>query len=163
MEKELNFDLKLPIAPPNSFETPVFRELQTIYNSIRLLADQVAGGKMLDWVDYSGVSTIVGWGSFTTKEIQYRYLNLNTVLVNFYLVGVSNSTGASFTLPSTCINSVGNPSGVIGDNGVLTATPGLILCLANTNSVVLSSNLTGAAWTASGTKSIAGQFIYRSN
>lgn len=163
MEKELNFDLKLPIAPPNSFETPVFRELQTIYNSIRLLADQVAGGKMLDWVDYSGVSTIEGWSSFTTKEIQYRYLNLNTVLVNFTLIGTSNSTGASFTLPSTCLNNVSNSSGISGDNGVLAATPGVIVCLAGTNEVLLSSDASGSNWTASGTKSIAGQFIYRSN
>lgn len=163
MEKELNFDLKLPIAPPNSFETPVFRELQTIYNSIRLLADQVAGGKMLDWVDYSGVSTIEGWSSFTTKEIQYRYLNLNTVLVNFTLVGTSDSTEAGFTLPSTCLNNVSNSSGISGDNGVLAASPGVIICLANTNEVLLSSDAAGSNWTASGTKSIAGQFIYRSN
>lgn len=163
MEKELNFDLKLPIAPPNSFETPVFRELQTIYNSIRLLADQVAGGNMLDWVDYSELSTIGGWSSFTTKEIQYRYLNLNTVLVNFYLVGVSNSTGASFTLPSMCLNNVSNPSGISGDNGVLAVSPGLIICLQNTNEALLSSDASGSNWTASGTKSIAGQFIYRSN
>ena len=163
MEKELNFDLKLPIAPPNSFDSDLHRELTVLYNSIRLLADQVAGGNMLDWVDYSGTSTVEGWSAFTTKEIQYRYLNINTVLVNFVLIGTSNSVDTSFTLPSTCLNYVACSAGVTGDSGVLSINPGSIVCLEDTDTVVLSSDLTGSNWTASGVKTIAGQFIYRSS
>lgn len=163
MEKELNFDLGLPIAPPNKFSSDVYEELTVLYNSIRLLADQVAGGNMLDWVDYSADSDIEGWDSFTTKEIQYRYLNINTVLVNFVLIGTSNSVDTSFTLPSTCLNYVACPAGVTGDSGVLSTTPGSIVCLEDTDTVVLSSDLTGSNWTAGGTKTIAGQFIYRSS
>ena len=163
MEKELNFDLKLPVAPPDSLDLALYREFKVLYNSLRLLADQVAGGNMLDWVDYSGTSTIVGWSLFTTKQIQYRYLNLNTVLVNFVLIGTSNSVDSSFTLPSGCMNYVACPAGVVGDNGVLSVNPGSIVCLEATDTVVLSSDLTGSNWTASGIKTIAGQFIYRSN
>lgn len=163
MEKELNFDLGLPIAPPNRLPAELYEEFTVLYNSIRLLADQVAGGNMLDWVDYSALSVIEGWSAFTTKEIQYRYLNLNTVLVNFVLIGTSNSVDTSFTLPSTCLNYVACPSGVVGDNGVLSISPGSIVCLEDTDTVVLSSDLTGSNWTAAGIKTIAGQFIYRSN
>lgn len=163
MEKELNFDLGLPIAPPSSLPSDLYEEFNTLYTSLRLLADQVAGGNMLDWVDYSGTSTIEGWSAFTTKEIQYRYLNINTVLVNFVLIGTSNSVDTSFTLPSTCLNYIACTAGVTGDNGVLSVNPGSIVCLEDTDTVVLSSDITGSNWAASGTKSIAGQFIYRSN
>lgn len=163
MEKELNFDLKLPVVPPDSLDLALYREFKVLYNSLRLLADQVAGGNMLDWVDFSNISTIVGWSLFTTKQIHYRYLNLNTVLVNFVLIGTSNSVDSSFTLPSGCMNYVACPAGMVGDNGVLSVNPGSIVCLEATDTVVLSSDLTRSNWTASGIKSIAGQFIYRSN
>lgn len=163
MEKELNFDLKLPIAPSDSLDPTLHREFKVVYNSLRLLADQVAGGNMLDWVEFSNDSTVEGWGSFTTKEIQYRYLNINTVLVNFVLIGTSNSVDSSFTLPSTCLNYVACPAGVTGDNGVLSVNPGSIVCLEDTDTVILSSDAAGTNWTNSGTKTIAGQFIYRSN
>jgi len=162
MEKELNFDLKLPIAPSDSLDLAPYREFKVLYNSLRLLADQVAGGNMLDWVDFSTESTIEGWGSFTTNQIQYRYLNMNTVLVNFVLIGESNSTETSFTLPSTCVNYVASATGLVSDNGIVSLTPGQVVCLEGTNIAVLSSDLTASNWTATGTKSIAGQFIYRS-
>lgn len=163
MEKDLNFDLKLPVAPPNALDLSLYREFKVLYNSLRLLADQVAGGNMLDWVDFSNVSIIEGWSVFTSKQIQYRYLNLNTVLVNFVLIGTSNSTKTSFTLPSTCLNYVACATGAVGDNGVLSVNPGQVVCLAETNIAVLSSDITGSNWTTAGIKSIAGQFIYRSN
>jgi hypothetical protein len=163
MEKELNFDLKLPVAPPDSLDLALYREFKVLYNSLRLLADQVAGGNMLGWVDFSSASIIEGWSVFTTKQIQYRYLNLNTVLVNFVLIGTSNSTETSFTLPSTCVNYVACAAGVTGDNSLLSTNPGQIVCLENTDTVVLSRDITASNWTAAGTKSIAGQFIYRSS
>jgi len=163
MEKELNFDLKLPTNPSPTLTQELFKEFNILYNSLRLLADQVAGGNMLDWVDYSAISTVEGWSSFTTKEIQYRYLNLNTVLVNFVLIGTSNSVDTSFTLPSTCLSPIACSSGAVGDNGVLSVNPGSIVCLVSTDTVILSSDLTGSNWTAVGTKTISGQFIYRSN
>jgi len=163
MEKELNFDLSLPIAPPSSLPPELYEEFNGLYNSLRLLADQVAGGNMLEWVDYAGSSIISGWSSFSTKDIQYRYLNLNTVLVNFVLVGTSNASSSSFTIPSTCLSTVTCASGLAGDNGTLSVSPGKILCTPGSNLVILSKDLTGANWTASGIKSIAGQFIYRSD
>jgi len=162
MTQELNFDLSLSIAPPSSLSPELYEEFNSLYNSIRLLADQVAGGNMLEWVEYEELSTLSGWSSFSTKDIQYRYLNLNTVLVNFVLVGTSNSSSSSFTLPSACLNTVTCASGLAGDSGILSVSPGKVLCTPGSNLVILSKDLTGANWTASGTKSIAGQFIYRS-
>lgn len=162
MEKELNFDLSLPIAPPSSLPLELYEEFNGLYNSLRLLADQVAGGNMLSWVEYEELSTISGWSSFSTKEIQYRYLNLDTILVNFKLVGPSNLSSSSFTLPSICLGTVNCPSGLAGDNGILSVSPGSIQCISGSNLVILAKDLTSASWTASGIKSIAGQFIYRS-
>lgn len=163
MPRSFNFDLGLGITPDPKLDPKVYDEFQRIYSSLRLLADQIAGDNMLDWVDHSAASTVLGWNSFTTKEIQYRYLNINTVLVQFRLIGTSNSASASFTLPTSNIIHLACPAGLTGDNGVLSATLGQIVCTTSSNLVTLNKDATGAAWTASGTKSIAGQFIYRSN
>lgn len=163
MPRSFNFDLGLGITPDPKLDPKVFDEFQRLYSSLRLLADQVAGDNMLDWVNYAASSTILGWSSFTTKELQYRYLNLNTVLVQFRLIGTSNSTSASFTLPVDNVTYLACPAGLTGDNGVLSSTLGQVICASAASLVQLNKDATGAIWTASGIKSIAGQFIYRGN
>jgi len=163
MPRSLNFNLNLGASPDPKIDPKVYEELQRIYTSLRLLADQVSGDNMLDWVDYSVDSTILGWSSFTTKELQYRYLNLNTLLVQFRFIGTSNNSSTSFTLPVSNVAYLACPAGLTGDNGVLSATLGQIVCATTASIVQLHKDATGASWTASGTKSIAGQFIYRSS
>lgn len=162
MNNQLNFDLGLAAAPNPGIEPKLYDELAAIHKSLRLLADQVAGGNMLEWVDYSADSTIVGWSSFTTKELVYRYLNLDTVLVNFRLIGVSNSTVVSFTLPGTNGMNLRCPIGLTGDNSVLSTVLGQVSGASGSNVIQVYKDATAAIWTASGTKSVAGQFIYRS-
>lgn len=114
-----------------------------------------------DWVDYSATSTIVGWSSFTTKQISYRIIG-KQVFVLFNFGGISNSTTASFSLPnnnnSTFVSQ--SLSVPITDNGVLSNVPGRIIIGLSTNNVVINKDRTGNAFTSSGTKSVAGQFFY---
>jgi len=67
-------------------------------------ADKPAGEGV--WANYSAVSTIVGWSSFTTKLIYTKKIG-KTVFVSFFLHGVSNATTISFTLPYKSSNTLG--------------------------------------------------------
>jgi hypothetical protein len=109
-----------------------------------------------DWVDYSNISTIVGWSSFTAKKIRYRIIG-KQVFVEVQLSGTSNSTATSFTLPFSnssiyivayawCINNG------VANNGSFDFQPLLSRC-------DLYYNFTNT-WTASGTKQVYGQFFY---
>ena len=50
------------------------------------------------WTDYSATSTIVGWTSYTTKEIWYKKIG-KIVFVTFHIAGTSDDTVANFTVP----------------------------------------------------------------
>lgn len=132
--------------------------LQTSVNAIESDADS-------QWVDYSNVSTITGWSSFTQKSIKYKRIG-DTVFVNFNMIGTSNSTGATFTLPIAAKDlGVGVYSGSLlyttGDNSSLSSTPGA--CSISGSSVIVDRTSAGADdWTASGTKTVRGQFFYES-
>lgn len=110
------------------------------------------------WTDYSATSTIVGWSSYTTKSIYYKDIG-KTRFVTFMLYGTSNSTSASFTLPSASSNTVGTNVGIrVIDNSVEGAV-GIIGLLANSSTVTCYKSLL-AAWTSSGDKLVSGQFFY---
>lgn len=53
-----------------------------------------------DWVDFSNISTINGWGSFDNngKVLIYKIID-NILYVIYRLDGISNSTAANFTIP----------------------------------------------------------------
>jgi hypothetical protein len=111
-----------------------------------------------NWVDYSSISTVVGWSSITTLEIFYRQIFGDTYECYYRIVGTSNDTVATFTLPfsfiitfgfvGTCIN---NGATNVGRNSA-TAGGGIVNC---------TSNATGSSFTGSGTKAILGQFTFR--
>jgi len=109
-----------------------------------------------DWVDYSATSTIVGWSSFTTKQIRYRIIG-KQIFVQFNIAGTSNSTLTNFTLPNNCLNISPAFTAYSTNNGV---NAGITYASAsiNTNIINFFSSGTGAAWTATGTKSIRGNF-----
>lgn len=161
MEKELNFDLRLPSNPPHTLTPELFKELSTIYNSIRLLADQVGGGHMLKWNSFLADAAIIGWSSLSISLLQYRYLTIDTVLINYYLSGVSNSTLASLLLPEIAIDTNYYSTSLSVDNGTSATIPAQIVLTAGSRLMQVNKDLSGTAWTGSGTKSIAGQFIYR--
>jgi hypothetical protein len=112
-----------------------------------------------DWVDYSSTSTIVGWSSFTDKIIFYRIIG-KQVFINFSLTGTSNSTSVSFTLPVNLKTGVGGifSFGFAVNNGTNSGSGSIQN--SGVGTVVIYSNNIAGTWTASGTKSIRGQFFY---
>lgn len=113
------------------------------------------------WVDYSSLSTITGWSSFTTKELRYRVAG-KQVFVHYYIQGTSNSTATSFTLPHTTSAFLHeNPNRSL-NNGV--GYHGFATIAASSSTAILyywstATNYT-LTWTASGTKIIVGQLFY---
>ncbi len=117
------------------------------------------------WADYSASSTIVGWASFTTKQIYTKKIG-KTVFVNFYLAGTSNATTITFTVPYTTPN-VSNQFFfnlcTSEDNGVLSSTPGIVFTLSNSSTIDVFKDITSSnPWTNSGTKIVQGQLWYQS-
>lgn len=115
-------------------------------------------GNCDDWVDYSATSTIVGWSSFTTKQIIYQACH-KAIHVIFYLGGTSNSTSVTFTLPTAmgavefmemCRNIDNSTSG-----------SGRYFIASGGSTVTVNSTVSGGLWTASGTKSVMGEFYYQ--
>ncbi len=111
--------------------------------------------------DYSGTSTVVGWTSFTSKQIWYKKVG-KLVYVWFTLKGTSNATTTSFTLPIANNGSfeVISFCGRCLDTGAdLQSPPYVSLAASASTANVLRYN--AAAWTASGVKEINGQFVYQ--
>lgn len=108
-----------------------------------------------DWVDYSATSTIVGWSSFTTKVLKYRVIGKQI----FFIVefdGTSNSTSATFTMPSNTINSI-LTYGWSKNNGV--ANPQSLIYTAANSNIITCYNGNSSTWTASGSKGFQCQFF----
>jgi hypothetical protein len=113
------------------------------------------------WTDYSAISTIIGWTTYTYKQIYYLKIG-NLVIVEYYILGTSNSTATSFTLPYALKDLVALQLPVrIVDNGAAHVW-GLQEIYAGASLVSFYSTVGGASWTASGGKYIAGQFFYES-
>lgn len=111
------------------------------------------------WTDYSATSTIVGWSSYTTKLIYYKDIG-KTRFMYVHIDGTSNSTSTSFTLPSACTNTMSFGGQIrTDDNG--NTNLGHYVLLANTSTVNCYYGVSAAAWTASGTKRLLGQFTYQ--
>ena len=109
-----------------------------------------------DWVDYSATSTIVGWSSFTNKQIRYRIIG-KQLIVQVFLQGTSNSTATTFTVPNNCVNILSIISNYGINNG---ASQNQSYFQSAVNSNVISCLQSGTAtWTASGTKAVIGQFF----
>lgn len=111
----------------------------------------------VDWTDYSATSTIVGWSSFTTKQIRYKIVG-KQIFVYFYLAGTSNSVNVTFTLPNNSINLQRTFSSCV-NNGV--AAGACITVASNASNIIEigANSTTTSNFTASGTKSCLGQFF----
>lgn len=112
------------------------------------------------WVDYASTSTVTGWSSFTTKIILYK-LSYKTIHVIFYLGGTSNSSAATFTLPtassSNCYVSL---TYIAVNNG--TSVSGCRYELPSSSSTVTCDPTNGGStWASSGTKVVRGEFFYK--
>ena len=109
------------------------------------------------WIDYSATSTIVGWSSFTEKYLSYKKVG-KFAFVTFSLFGTSDSINITFTLPYSL---VGSPRINAMIRAMDNSVAGIGLAELSSGSTVTcywSTSL--SAWTASGTKRVAGQFFY---
>lgn len=117
------------------------------------------------WTDYSATSTIVGWVSFTTKALSYKKIG-KTVFVSFNLVGTSNATSATFTVPYASVNVTNLYHGTLllqaQDSGSTLTVITNVSLPPNSQIVTASSTagITTGGWTNSGTKQILGNFWY---
>jgi hypothetical protein len=111
------------------------------------------------WADYSAVSTIVGWASFTDKIIRTKKIG-STVFVQFDIVGTSNSATTTFTLPYAN-NSSSAMFGIfkaIDNGGSAVVCAGAVSASGST--FTITKDVAGSAWTTRGTKGIFGEFWY---
>ena len=114
------------------------------------------------WIDYFALSTIVGWAASPTGKIMYKKVG-SLVFVKFSIIGTSNATNATFTVPYTIKGDMDTylPAGYTKDNGVAQTAPGCIRPGINAATVYLYKDLTtSVAWTNSGDKRIDGEFFY---
>ncbi len=111
------------------------------------------------WTDYSGSSTVTGWQAGLTKLIFYRKMG-PLVYVGFTISGTSNSATVTFTLPyeKETFGSDVNACVKTTDNGTTTTTGGLLKISMST--VTIYKDMSSAAWTNSGTKTVEGSFLY---
>jgi hypothetical protein len=117
------------------------------------------------WIDFSEQSTIVGWSSFTAKQIRYKQIG-SLVYVSYIIIGTSNSTSATFTLPFVVNRNVSSLNAygygaVVGDNSNF-VVGGFGTISGNVFTQFRYTSLTNSTstFTASGTKQITGQFFY---
>lgn len=115
------------------------------------------------WSDYSNTSTITGWSSFTVKNIRYKRV-ANTVFVQFAVSGTSNSTNIAMTLPYANTSQMSDfymAGGHCTDNTVGQSTPCCLRFTTGTSTLNVYKDMsTAVSWTASGTKTVYGQFWY---
>ena len=108
--------------------------------------------------DISLTSTIVGWASFTRREINVLDLG-HAFLVVFALEGLSNSASSTFTVPF--VNTGGLTSNYIRitNNSTANNVPGNASIGNGSSTIILSVNNTGGVFTASGNKSTIGEIL----
>jgi hypothetical protein len=116
--------------------------------------------KLNPWVDYSVTSTIVGWGAFTSKVLQYKKID-DMIFVVVYLNGTSNAVNATFTLPDLAsISSISKCLHCM-DNGQWRAVNGVVSLSASSNIATCTLDGDATTWSNANQKSIQGQFFYR--
>jgi hypothetical protein len=113
------------------------------------------------WTNYSDLSTVVGWSlPFTQKHIYVKKYG-KTCFVRFVISGTSNSSVVSFTVPDGSINAgfaTYQLIRIVNNSGA--ETVGLMIFPINSNVVNCYSSVPGAGWTASGQKTVFGEFFY---
>jgi hypothetical protein len=109
------------------------------------------------WIDYSSTSTITGFSTISTRKIRYLQLGM-TRIVHYQIIGTSNATTTSFTLPFSGSSFadqffVGHAINNTTTHNICMAR---ILASGSTVDLFLGNNTTTNVWTASGTKRAEG-------
>jgi hypothetical protein len=111
-------------------------------------------------VDYSSKSVVVGWSAFTAKSIRYAQHG-KIVTVWFYIVGTSNATGVSFTVPFVIANGAAFSNTCRAIDNTSTTAVGLAIPHIGDGVVNVYASIAGAAWTNSGTKYAIGEVSFQ--
>jgi len=114
------------------------------------------------WIDYSAISTIVGFSAFTTKIIQYKKVGTDCIILQYVLVGTSNATNLTFTAPvtSTTASALFDHPCKNSDSAVGT-TIGFVRQTSASPTISAFLSATVANFTATGTKSSQGTIIIK--
>lgn len=116
----------------------------------------------LPWTPYQDDSIIVGWTSWTTKQINYKKIG-RIVFVQFELDGVSNSVNTTFTIPYDSGGSANYilPVLVRDDSGARAV--GTLLLVTSSSIVEIYSSLDFGSWNPSNTKEARGEFWFETD
>jgi hypothetical protein len=110
-------------------------------------------------IDYSDLSTIVGFSIFTTKSI--HIVLKNGIGTCFYdIAGVSNSVIKSITLDRNVIVSVVKTDLTFINNGSALTSDGRVVVNSGSNVVDFRRDGVGTIFTASGNARVVGQFDF---
>lgn len=142
-----------------SASLPVFTSSNSTLTS-KSVADTLTALGIGAWTDYSASSTVTGWAEGYDADIYYKIVE-KIVFVKFRITGTSNSTAAGFTVPVAHTSDVCSCFGCAqtSDNGTSTSTGGRISFAAE-KLVLVSKDMAGTTFTASGSKAILGHFFY---
>ena len=115
----------------------------------------------VEWTDYSALSTIVGWTSYTIKKIFYKKIG-KLVFVQFDIEGVSDDTVATFTLPYSQQSDLKLVKAAREiDDGA--ADIGFYTLAAGGSTVTCYPDIAGSAWANSGNKYVYDQFLFETD
>lgn len=125
--------------------TPIFNSSSNLTSSIM--------------VDLSATLTIVGWSSFTTKQITKIDCGSYNIW-DIYLDGTSNSTTTTVALSdnTNASSTIGYKAIVVVDNGGAVSATGVMTLTPSSNLVTFTRNLAQNNFTASGRKLVIAQF-----
>ena len=110
-------------------------------------------------INHSAVSTIVGWSSFTNKQILYKKIG-NVVFTFFDLDGTGNNANSTFTLPYTMNSSLAYVHKTIITTSNLTTQIGTCIVVGGNIVCNLYMDILGTGWGIGVRKLARGQFFY---
>jgi hypothetical protein len=139
---------------------PSLTELSYVKGVTSAIQTQINGKVTQNtWVDYSATSTIVGWSSFTIKNIRY-YVVGKIITVFYQFAGTSNSTTTTLTLPfANAGTNVFYPNAYT-NNGVSGVAAGRTRFLTSDSFATMAINWANVDFSAIGTKTCSGTIIY---
>lgn len=154
-----NFEIESYEDDGSYLDTPfsIVRSSSTAYftNDVNINGDLWT----VDWVNYGGSSTVVGWSSRSYTNIYYKKVG-NLVFVDFGISGTSNDTVIHFSLPFTSDSGTGSVFVMRAyENG--TYSYGLGQLDASDTTVEFWKAANKPTWNSGGvTNAIFGQFWY---
>ena len=128
------------------------------------LATHNHNGVYIPLTNFAGSNAaIAGWTGTPAKQITYVVVG-KILLMSVYIQGTSNATTTRIDLPTGITGATHGISQIhpcrVVNNGTLATSPGIAI-LPNAGTYIdFYTNYAGAAWTATGTKQVSGNFAW---